>query len=214
VSTSSTGPTGVSPSSVAPKPPRPWWRGRGAIVAAATVLVVLVAVVTDLPGPATHSATVDSVQSTLQEIAGDVAPCSYALKESFGLEHDLLSGDLSPSKQSLARGFLQDDYDACSYTDDSLGDLASLGTAGSGTGASLTRIASTSLTWCVQDAFRAIAYGVRLTQHEDVIANENRFTAEESVLNEQRSKVQSELAALGRQLKTTELTHIKLWQAP
>lgn len=183
-------------------------------MAAGALVVVVLAVVTDLPGPATHAATVASVQSTLQEIEGDVAPCSYALKESFGLEDDLRSGDLSASKQSLAKGFLQDDYDACSYTDDSLGDLASLGTAGSGTSAALTRIASTSLTWCVQDAFRAIAYGVRLTQHDDVIANQKRLVAEESVLNVQRGKVQADLATLGHQLKTTKLTRIKLWQAP
>ncbi|MGC2191488.1 MAG: hypothetical protein WA751_04070 [Candidatus Dormiibacterota bacterium] len=183
-------------------------------MAVAIVAVLVVAVVTDLPGPATHAAAVASVQSTLQEIESDVAPCSYALDESFSLEHDLTSGNLSQSKQGLAKGFLQDDYDACSYTDDSLGDLASLGTAGSGTSAALTRIASTALTWCVQDAFRTIAYGVRITQHQDVVTNQKRLAAEELVLNVERGKVQSELAALGRQVRSNNLTRIKLWRAP
>jgi hypothetical protein len=184
------------------------------ILAAGTAVVVVIAVVTDLPAPATHASTVASVQSTLQEIEGDVAPCSYALHESFSLEHDLTSGELSHTKQSLAKGFLQDDYDACSYTDDSLGDLASLGTAGSGTGASLTQIAANSLTWCVQDAFRTISYLVAITEHHDVNTDQNRITAEEASLNGKRSKVQLEMAALGQALKSNKLTQIRLWHAP
>jgi hypothetical protein len=171
-------------------------------------------VVTDLPGPSTHSATVASAQSTLQEIETDVAPCSYALHEAFGLEADLTNGHLSAAHRSLATGFLQDDYDACSYTDDSLGDLATLGTAGSGTSVALTQIAAASLTWCVQDAFIAISYLVHLSLRQDVATERARLSAEEVALNAQRTTVRSELAALGRQLKTSKLQSIKLWRAP
>jgi hypothetical protein len=157
---------------------------------------------------------VANAQSILQEIESDVAPCSYALHQAFGLEADLARGNLSTSHRGLATGFLQDDYDACSYTDDSLGDLATLGTAGSGTSAALTQIAAASLNWCVQDAFMAISYLVHLSVHQDVVSDRARLSSDEVALNAQRSRVRFELAALERHLKTSKLQTIKLWRAP
>ena len=112
----------------------PWYKRRAWLVSATLAVVVAVTVVTDLPQHASRSGQISDDTSVMTQLNTDVAPCSYALGESFAIYRDLTARTLTPSEDNQVPGLLGDDQMACSFTDDNIYQLSTIEVPGSAAG--------------------------------------------------------------------------------
>ena len=70
----------------------------------------------------------------MSEVNTDIAPCAFAVKESFSIHAEQIAGSLSLSDLHEATSLLRDDQAACSFTDDSIFELSSIEVPGSAGG--------------------------------------------------------------------------------
>jgi hypothetical protein len=146
--------TDGSPDAVAAR--EPWYRRRTFLFAGAIVVVLAIAVVTDLPTPTTHAADLASASAFVREVNTDLRPCGFALLEAYGWRKDQLRGSLSPSQRALVPQFLSDDAVACSYVDPSVLDLTSLESPETTAARPIGQVVATATVWVTGDALGAI----------------------------------------------------------
>lgn len=141
------GPSGTRP---------PFWRRRSVMLGAVVALVIAVSVVVDLPQSPSPASRRSDARATIQEITKDVAGCSLALREAFTIEHARAHHTLTPSQAKEAPAILADDENGCSYTSQSIVDLANLDISQAGTGRALNHVAAHVLDWADPDGLKAI----------------------------------------------------------
>jgi hypothetical protein len=191
----------------------PWYKRRAWLVSAALVVVVAVTVFTDLPQHSTRSGQLSDDSSVMSQVNTDVGPCSYALGESLTIYHDLSAHTLTPSEVKQVPGLLQDDQDACSYTDDSIYELSTIDIPGSASGKYMGQVVSTVTWWATADALAAI--------EEIQLADTNPADSEartrlehfERLLTSERAQAESELGAADSLLQA-RLPALQLAQVP
>jgi hypothetical protein len=84
------------------------------VVAACATAAIVIAVLVDLPVPASHSAQVANAAGVITEVNSDTAQCDAAVNESLTIYADLERHALSAVEAAQAPGFLRDDSSACS----------------------------------------------------------------------------------------------------
>ena len=150
----------VDPTLPGPDPVTPavvWYKRTWVIVTAAVVAVVVASILIDLPRPVSNAEDVASQTATLKEINTDVAPCGYAINETFLIHHDQLSGTLTPSDQAAATRMLTDDQTACSFTNGSIFDLTNnIQVQDTAAGKYVDRMLSVATAWATSDALAAV----------------------------------------------------------
>jgi hypothetical protein len=142
----------------APKRGFSWrkWRRTGLPVAAAVAIVIVAAIITDLPTHESLAGQASAGASLLTEVNNDVSPCAFSVKEANLIYRDQLAGTLSTADRSRVPSLLQDDAAACSFTSDNINDLADIEEPGTGAGRYLTEVISLAQTWTTSDALGAI----------------------------------------------------------
>lgn len=138
-----------------PQPPR-FWRRRPFLVGAAVAVVLAVAVVTDIPLSSTPTTRLSDATGTIKEIANDVAGCNAALGEAFTIYRGIAAGTLTKGQRAESTSILSDDANGCSYTNQSIVDLASMGLPQVSIGKNLSHIAGRALAWADPDGLQAI----------------------------------------------------------
>jgi len=205
--TTPTGPV-VTPTS------RPWYRRRAFLVTAAIVVIVAVTVVTDLPTRQSGPAQISDDTSVMSQVNSDVAPCSYALGETFEIYGDLKAHTLTPADAAEAPRLLSDDQNACSFTSDSIYELASdIEVPGSTSGKYMGQLVSTVTLWATSDALSAIEQIQTLYSDPTDATALKKLSKDEQLLGHDRAQAQSELAAADEVLHT-RLPAIQLSKAP
>jgi hypothetical protein len=134
----------------------PWYQRRGVLVAVGAAVVVAVAVVTDLPTPASHASDVAGATAFVKEVNQDLAPCDFAVTESFQLRQDQLAGHLTPSEHQQLPSLFNDDEVACSYAGPAIQDLVSLESPGTAANTQLGQMLASATQWATYDALQAI----------------------------------------------------------
>ena len=138
------------------RPTPPFWRRRPFLLGGAVVLIVAVAVVTDIPLSSTPATRRSDASAVVKEIASDVAGCNAALGEAFTIYRKIAAGTLTAGQRGASPGILSDDANGCSYTNQSIVDLASLGLPQVSIGKPLSHIAGRALAWADPDGLTAI----------------------------------------------------------
>jgi hypothetical protein len=191
----------------------PWYKRRAWLVSGALVAVVAVTVLTDLPGHDSRAGQISDDASVMSQVNTDIGPCSYALGESFLIYRDLHAHSLTPSEVHQAPGLLEDDQNACSFTDDDIYQLSTIDIPGSASGKYMGQVVSTVTLWATSDALAAIEEIQAVDSNPADTSAREKLVHFERVLTHDRAQAESELATADSLLQT-HLPALNLSQAP
>lgn len=184
-------------------PSRPaWYRRRALLVTAGVVVVLVVTVVSDLPVHGSTAADISAGRSVMTEVNADIAPCAYAVSESFLIRSEQLAGSLTSADMRQAPGLLRDDLDACSLTDDSIYELSTIEVPGSSAGKRLGDLVDTATLWATSDAVGAITDLETLFTRPDAAGSLRNLAEREKDLASDRAAARADLSAADRTLRT------------
>jgi hypothetical protein len=173
----------------------PWYRRRAFLVALGAIVVLAITVISDLPVHSSIAADISAGQSVMSEVNSDVAPCAFAVKESFSIHADEVAGSLTPSDRHEAPALMRDDLAACSFTDNSIFDLSNIEVPGSATGKLLGDVVDTVTLWATSDALGAISdLQTLLTQPNDASAKHD-LASRERALASDRAALLADISA-------------------
>jgi hypothetical protein len=150
---------GLSGTTVAPggaPSPEPWYRRRSVLLAAGVGVVLVIAVLTDLPTSQSHASNVTAANAFVREVNQDLRPCDYAVQEAYAYRSQQLDGTLSSTDRAHLASQLNDDAVACSYVDPSVTDLTSLDSPSTTVAQPLGEMLATATVWVASDAQLAI----------------------------------------------------------
>jgi hypothetical protein len=193
VSTDTRAGTEATPDGDTP-PPAPWYRRRGVLLGAGIAVVVVIAVLTDLPTSQSHASDVAAANAFVKEVNLDLQPCDYAVQEAYTFRQEQLDGTLSPENRAHLGSQLNDDAIACSYVDPSVTDLTSLDSPSTTASQPLGQMLAQSTLWVASDAQQAIgaiqtlstdptsASGLRILATETRHLTSDRASARASVV--------------------------------
>lgn len=185
-----------------PDPARtPWYRRRAFLVGAGVVVVVAVAVLSDLPTPTSRVADIAAESAVIAEINTDVGPCVFSVHEALTLYADE-SGRLSAADRSQIPGLLRDDQNACSYTSAGIFDLSDIDVLGTPAGKQVAQAVNTATVWSTSDALAAIEAVQSLTADPVDKKARTMLEGDEKLLAADRAKATSEIDDAGRLLAT------------
>jgi hypothetical protein len=163
----------------------PWYRRRAFLVTLGAIVVLAVTVISDLPVHGSLAADISAGQSVMSEVNSDVAPCAFAVKESFSIHEDQVAGSLTPSDRHEAPALMRDDLAACSFTDNSIFDLSNIEVPGSAAGKRLGDVVDTVTLWATSDALGAISdLQMLLTQPNDASAKHDLASRERALASD------------------------------
>jgi len=162
------------------------WRRTRLPIVAAIVVVVAVAVITDLPTHESLASEQAAGNALLTEVNNDVAPCAFSLNEANSIYRDKLAGTLTVSDRSRVPSLLQDDAAACSFTSDNINDLADIEEPGTGAGKYLALVVNLAQAWTTSDALGAIDDLITLEADPTKTAARNDLAARQQLLSKDR----------------------------
>jgi hypothetical protein len=167
------------------------------------VVVVAAAVLSDLPTHTSRASDIQAETTVAGEIAGDVAPCVFAVREALTLYADETSGSLSAGNRAQIPGLLRDDQDACSLTDASIFALSDIEVPGTPAGKDMGQVVNTATIWATSDALAAIEDIQALTSNPSDHKARAGLVAARGLLAEDSAKVAAEIGAADQALHTT-----------
>lgn len=133
-----------------------WHQRRGVLIGAAAVVVVAIAVVSDLPTTASRGAQIATANAFIAEVNADLSPCDYALHQAYGIRSDQLDGTMTAADATQVPGLLRDDQLACSYAGPEVTDLTNIESPGTAANRPLSQMLATATQWATNDALTAI----------------------------------------------------------
>jgi hypothetical protein len=166
-----------------------WYKRTWVIVTFAIAVVVGASILVDLPQPVSNADDIASQTATLKEINSDVAPCRYAITETFLIHHDQVTGALSPTDRQTATKMLNDDQSACSFTNSSVYDLTNnIDVQDTAAGKYVDRMLSVTTTWVTSDALAAVEDIQTLYLHPGDTTATRDLAAQEKLLAHDRAQ--------------------------
>jgi hypothetical protein len=169
------------------------------VVSFGVVVVLAVTVISDLPVHGSAAANVSAGRGVMTEVNTDIAPCAFAIKESFSIHTEQIAGSLTSLGEREAPSLLRDDLAACSFTDDSIFQLSSIEVPGSSAGRKLGDLVSTATLWATSDAIGAISDIQTLFTNPHAAGD---LAKRELVLAADRAAARADIAAADRVLGT------------
>lgn len=148
-------------------PPRNkrWYR-RWALWIVVGVVVVAVAVVSDLPTGQTNRQQASVVGAVVKEIATGVHPCAYAVNEAYNTFYvPAKHGTLSKASRAFATQYLDEDQQACSFESTAIFGMSTITVPNSPAGEQLNDVIRTTFKWATSDANGAILDIQTLVRH-------------------------------------------------
>ncbi len=143
-----------------------WQRRRGLVIALAVVVIGVVTVLTDLPGPTSRASDISAERAVMTEVNSDMGPCALAIRQAVGIWNLEATHRLTAAGRSTTPGLLNDDQTACSFTSEGIDDLTTnLQTPGTPAGKDLGNLVATATLWATSDALRMIEDVQTLVDH-------------------------------------------------
>jgi hypothetical protein len=184
------------------KAPPVWQRHRGLAIGAAVVVVLLITVLTDLPTATTRSSDVSSERSVMSEVNSDLQPCAYAVHQALGIWALQAAHQLSGADRASTPGLLSDDQSACSFTNQSIYDLANIQVPGTEAGKHLGELVSLATLWTTSDSLKAIEDVQALMSDPNNAGILRNLSQEEGQLAADRRSALAQERAADRELAT------------
>jgi len=173
---------------------RPWF-----LILVSLIVVVAVSIISDLPTHSTKAQDRATQNDTIIAINGDLAPCIYAVKESFSFYNESLAGKLSSSDLSAVPGQLVNDQTACSFASGAIYDLTNnIEVTDSKAGRHVDQMLSTEVTWATSDALAAIEDIQNLFVHPGDQKYIKDLTLQEAQLTKDRQIAFDDVATASR----------------
>jgi len=191
------------------------WYRRPWVLATGVVLVVLIAcVLVDLPHNTSTSEDTKAETSLMNQINSDVAPCVYAVQESFTIYADLKAGSLTSGDRVRVPALLRDDQTACSFTSQPIYDLSSMQPTGTDAGKSVGQVDSQVTTWATSDALAAIEDIQNITTGSGTAAAAGDLAKQQHLLASDRAHALVQLQTAERLLGNAHLPPLNLPSLP
>jgi hypothetical protein len=181
----------------------PWYRHRAVLLGAAVVVILAVAVITDLPTPASPGSQVSTANAFIAEVNSDLAPCDYALGEAYGFRADQLHGTLTTSDAAQVPGLLRDDEMACSYAGPTIPDLTGIESPGTVANGQLGQLLSIATQWATYDALSAVDEIQELFEHPGSTTDAKKLFVDTLELDKDRTDARRAVRAADRLLHAT-----------
>jgi len=173
---------------------RPWF-----LILVSVIVVLAVSIISDLPSHSTRAQDRATQNETIVAINGDLAPCIYAVKESFSFYNESLAGKLSASNLSQVPGQLVSDQTACSFASGAIYDLTNnIEVTDSKAGRHVDQMLSTEVTWSTSDALAAIEDIQNLFVHPGDKKYIRDLTKQQSLLLSDRQIAIDDVAAASK----------------
>ena len=183
-------------------PRQPWYRRRALVVSFGVVVVLAVTVISDLPVHGSAAANISAGRSVMTEVNTDIAPCAFAVKESFSIRTEQIAASLTSLGEREAPSLLRDDLAACSFTDDSIFQLSNIEVPGSSAGRRLGDLVSTATLWATSDAIGAVSDIQTLFTNPHAAGALRDLAKRERLLAADRAAARADIAAADRVLGT------------
>ena len=183
-----------------------WYRRPWVLAALSLLLIVAISVVIDLPRPITKSQDVSSQDASIKEMNTDLAPCAFAVKETFQFYNQNVNGKLTSSNLALLPKLLNDDETACSFASEPVFDLTNnLQVDDTASGRHIDLMKNAVQTWMTDYALAAIKDIQYLFEHPGDAATIRHLTKQEVQLGAERA------LALGDETKAEQVLGQKLY---
>ncbi|MDA8391603.1 MAG: hypothetical protein M0Z87_02170 [Actinomycetota bacterium] len=194
--------------------PKPvWYKRRAWLLAIGIVAVLGTVVALDYPHRTTHAQQLADAKSFLAQIKGDVTACNFGLNEATTVYRDAAYGHLTAQQRGEVPHLLQDDLTACSYTNSQVYSLDTISVPRNLARTQLTNVAASASTWAFPDAATYIENLAALDKNPANAKARSQLRPEEVALARERSKINSEVAAVQSQLHT-KLPPMNLTRVP
>jgi hypothetical protein len=184
---------------------RPWF-----LITLGIVVVLAVSVISDLPRHITKAQDASEQNDSIHQINTDIAPCVFAVKQSFTFYQEYVSGELSASHLKQVPALLVGDQTACSFASGGVYDLTNnIQVNDTKAGIHIDSMLSVIVTWITSDALAAIEDIQYLFDHPDDSAKLKKLSKREVLLSEDRHRLFADFIAaekvLGITLKTPNI---------
>ncbi len=173
---------------------RPWF-----LILVSVLVVVAVSIISDLPTHSTKAQDRTTQNETITAINGDLAPCIYAVKESFNFYNESIAGSLSAADLAAVPGQLVNDQTACSFASGAIYDLTNnIEVTDSQAGRHVDQMLADVVTWSTSDALAAIEDIQNLFVHPGDEKYIRNLTKREAQLNKDRQAAFNDIKAASR----------------
>ncbi len=134
-----------------------WYRRPWFLLALLVVVGVLVSVLADVTSPITAAQDAADQNALIKQVNQGIAPCSYALTESFSFFNEWRAGRLTSGNLAQIPKLLTDDQTNCSLASGPIYDMSnSVVPLNTPAGKQIGLMYQTVLTWVTGDALHAI----------------------------------------------------------
>jgi hypothetical protein len=182
----------------------PWYRRRGVLLAGGVAVILVAAVLTDLPTTSSTAANVNGANAFVKEVNADLAPCAYALTEAYDFRRDQLQGSLTATDRSELPTLLSDDRSACSLEDPSIQDLTTgIESPGTSVQNQLGLMLAASTRWVATDATAAVGAIQALSTNPSDAAASGTLVHETLELARDRAAARAAIASADARLDTS-----------
>ncbi len=178
-----------------------WYRRPWFLVTVVVAVVVVVSVISDLPHPVTRASDAAMQNGTIKLINTDIAPCGYALKESFSFYNDLRAGTLTSSNIAQVPKLLTDDQVSCTLASGPIYDLTNnIQPSNTTAGKYIQTMSTVVITWATNDAKDSIYDIINCFKTPSVTKSRwiRDLTARQAYLSQDRAKIMSLVRLAGR----------------
>jgi len=183
-----------------------WYRRPWVLAALSLLLIVAISVVIDLPRPITKSQDVSSQDASIKEMNTDLAPCAFAVKETFHIYNLDVAGKLTSSDRAAVPTLLTGDETACSFASEPVFDLTNnLQVDDTASGRHIDQMKNAVQTWMTDYALAAIKDVQYLFDHPGDAATIRHLTKQEVQLAAER------VLALGDETQAEQVLGHKLY---
>ena len=189
-----------------------WYRRPWFVITIVIVVAVAVSILSDLPHHVTRAEDVAQQNGTITLINTDIAPCAYALNESFLIYNRLRSGTLSSGDVQQSNGLLNQDQASCTLATGPIYDLATnIQPVDTAAGKKIDAMYAVVITWATNDAKDAIydvAMAVRQPHNQKWVHD---LTTRQRYLAQDRARINRLVAEashlVGVKLKAVNVPH-------
>lgn len=187
-----------------------WYKRPRFLIALAIVVVLGVSVITDLPRHITKAQDASEQNDSIHQINTDVAPCVYAVQQSFTFYQEHVTGQLSAAHLKQVPALLVGDQTACSFASGGIYDLTNnIQVNDTAAGKHIDRMLSVIVTWATSDALAAIEDIQYLFVHPGNATKIAKLSKREALLAEDKVKIDAAFQAaenlLGITLKSPKI---------
>jgi hypothetical protein len=187
-----------------------WYKRPRFLIALAVIVVLAVSVITDLPRHITTAQDAAEQNDSIHQINTDVAPCVFAVQQSFSFYQEQVNGTLSAAHLKQVPALLVGNQTACSFASGGIYDLTNnIQVNDTTAGKHIDSMLSAIVTWSTSDALGAIEDIQYLFAHPGNTVKIKKLTLREALLAQDKVKIDGDFAAaeqiLGLELKKPKI---------